>query len=76
MPAVRRRPAPFHLAHLAGHEELKNGGVPEFSQAMEKEEASRLQQAKRSVHLEQEKWKDILADKERELEGLQKLLSG
>lgn len=50
--------------------------MPEFSQAMEKEEASRLQQAKRSVHLEQEKWKDILADKERELEGLQKLLSG
>jgi YEATS domain-containing protein 4 len=75
LPATKRRLAPFHSAFPGGLEESKSGGVPEFSQAMEKEEAQRLIKAKQTVLAEQEKWREILLEKEKELEKLQQQLN-
>jgi YEATS domain-containing protein 4 len=51
------------------------GGVPEFTSAMEKDEADRMEEAKGKIIKEQEKWRNILVEREKELERLQKLLS-
>jgi YEATS domain-containing protein 4 len=63
------------MAH-PGSLEASRGGVPEFTAAMVKEEAERLETARKSVIAEQDKWRGILIDKEKELEQLQKQLSG
>lgn len=63
------RPIPFHLAN-PGSLEASKGGVPEFNSSMEKEEAERLEEARQSIIAETERWKNILIEKEKELEKL------
>lgn len=67
------KPIPFHIANPASLEASK-GGVPEFTTLMEKEEAERLEEAKRSIIAEQEKTRSMLIAREKELERLKKLL--
>ncbi|KIK96403.1 hypothetical protein PAXRUDRAFT_825968 [Paxillus rubicundulus Ve08.2h10] len=70
-----RKPVPFHMANPTTLEETKKGGVPEFTSEMEKEEAERLEEARGKIIKEQEKWRGILIEREKELERLQKLLA-
>ncbi|CAK5275106.1 unnamed protein product [Mycena citricolor] len=70
---TRRKPVPFHLANVASLEASK-GGTPEFTLQMEKEEAERLEEAKRAVLAEDQKWRSTLIEKEKELEQLKKML--
>ncbi|KAF5371169.1 hypothetical protein D9758_004153 [Tetrapyrgos nigripes] len=76
----RNKPAPFHIANPSSLREAANVtseiGVPEFMQAMEKDEAERLEAAKKQVLAEQEKWKKILLEKNEELQRLQQLVEG
>ncbi|KAF9238834.1 yeats family protein [Melanogaster broomeanus] len=69
------KPVPFHTSNPAKLEETKRGGVPEFTSEMEKEEAERLDEARGKIVKEQEKWRGILIEREKELERLQKLLA-
>ncbi|KAF8638603.1 hypothetical protein AX17_002144 [Amanita inopinata Kibby_2008] len=71
LPKVKRRPVPFHLSHPESLEASK-GGVPEFTTLMEKEESERLEEAKKAIITEQNRWREILIEKEKELEQLQK----
>ena len=73
LPKTKRRPVPFHTAHPDSLEASK-GGVPEFTQEMEKDEAERLEVARKKVIAEQEKWRDTLIEKEKELLRLQRQL--
>ena len=68
LPKHKRRPVPFHTSNPASLEASK-GGTPEFTLEMEKEEAERLESAKKQVIAEQEKWRTMLIEKEKELEG-------
>jgi len=74
LPKTRRRPVPYNLANPASLEASK-GGVPEFNLQMAQEEHDRLEEAKKAIIAENEKWKAKLAEKERELEALQKELA-
>ncbi|EEB88395.1 hypothetical protein MPER_13791, partial [Moniliophthora perniciosa FA553] len=74
LPKGSNKPIPFHLAHPASLEASK-GGTPEFTQQMEKDEAGRLEAARKKVVTEQEKWRNILIEKERELERLKRQLN-
>ncbi|GLB34166.1 putative yeats-domain-containing protein [Lyophyllum shimeji] len=74
LPKTKRKPVPFHLAN-PGSLEASKGGVPEFTSLMEKEEAERLEEARQSIITEQERWRAILIEKEKELEKLQKQLA-
>ena len=74
LPKNKRRPVPFHISNPASLEASK-GGVPEFTQEMEKEEADRLESARKQVIAEQDKWRQILIEKEKELERLRRQLS-
>jgi YEATS domain-containing protein 4 len=74
LPKTKRRPIPFHTAHPASLEASK-GGVPEFTQGMEKDEAERLETARKKVIAEQEKWRDMLIEKEKELAKLRAQLA-
>ncbi|KAG6891313.1 hypothetical protein C0992_009194 [Termitomyces sp. T32_za158] len=74
LPKNKRKPVPFHLAHPASLEASK-GGTPEFTSQMEKEEAERLEAARQSILSEQEKWRLILNEKEKELKKLQEQLA-
>ncbi|KAI0340806.1 yeats family protein [Trametopsis cervina] len=74
LPKTKRRPVPFHTAN-PGSLEASKGGVPEFTQEMEKEEAERLETARKKVIAEQDKWRDILIEKEKELAKLKAQLS-
>ncbi|KII94665.1 hypothetical protein PLICRDRAFT_47691 [Plicaturopsis crispa FD-325 SS-3] len=74
LPKSKRRPVPFHAANPKSLEESK-GGVPEFTQAMEKEEAERLEKARKVVIEEQDRWRATLIEKEKELEKLQRQLA-
>jgi YEATS domain-containing protein 4 len=67
LPKEKRLPVPFHLANPGSLEESR-GGVPEFTLAMEKEEADRLEAARKSIIAEQERMRSILIEKEKELE--------
>lgn len=67
LPNVKRKPVPFHAANPV-HEI----GTPEFTTEMEREERDRLETARKKVMAEQERWRDILLEKERELGILQK----
>lgn len=74
LPKHKRRPVPFHTSNPASLEASK-GGTPEFTQEMEKEEAERLEVARKHVIAEQDKWRAMLIEKERELEKLQKQIA-
>ncbi|KAH7931162.1 yeats family protein [Leucogyrophana mollusca] len=73
LPKSKRRPVPFHMAN-PGSLEASKGGVPEFTTEMEKEEAERLETARKAVVAEQERWRATLIEKEKELERLQNQL--
>lgn len=75
LPKSRRRPVPFHTAN-PGSLESSQGGVPEFTAAMEKEEAERLDIARKSVIEQQDTMRSMLIEREKELERLQKELAG
>ncbi|KAH9948813.1 yeats family protein [Amylocystis lapponica] len=70
LPKTKRRPVPFHTAN-PGSLEASKGGVPEFTLQMEREESERLDSARKAVIVEQEKWREKLIEKEKELERLQ-----
>ncbi len=74
LPKTKRRPIPFHTANPASLEASK-GGVPEFCSEMEKEEAERLENARKAIIAEQEKWRTMLIEKEKELERYNKQLA-
>lgn len=74
LPKTTKRPIPFHTSNPGSLQETRRLGVPEFTSEMEKEEAERLDEARGKTVKEQEKWRDILMERERELERLQKLL--
>ncbi|KZP21537.1 yeats family protein [Athelia psychrophila] len=74
LPKMKRRPVPFHTAN-PGALEASKGGLPEFTVAMEKEEAERLEAAKKSVIAQQNKWRATLIEREKDLEKLQKELN-
>ncbi|KAF8165693.1 yeats family protein [Crassisporium funariophilum] len=71
LPKTRKKPVPFNLAN-PGSLEASRGGVPEFTALMEKEEAERLEEARKAVIAEQERWRAKLIEKEKELEKLTK----
>ena len=71
LPKATRKPVPFNLAN-PGSLEASRGGVPEFTSAMEKEEGDRLEEARKTVIAEQDRWRTMLFDKEKELDRLQK----
>ncbi|KAF8622178.1 hypothetical protein AX15_007290 [Amanita polypyramis BW_CC] len=71
---MKTKPIPFHMSN-PGSLEASKGGVPEFTTLMGKEEHDRLEEAKKAIAAEQTRWKEILLEKERELERLQKQTS-
>lgn len=71
LPKSKRRPVPFHIAN-PGSLEASKGGVPEFTAAMEREETERLEGARKAIIEQQNKWRGILIEREKELEKLQK----
>ena len=73
LPKTKTKPIPFHNANPASLEASK-GGVPEFTQQMEKEEAERLEAARKTIIAEQDKWREKLIEKEKELVRLRKQL--
>ncbi|KAJ7584365.1 yeats family protein [Mycena floridula] len=74
LPKHKTKPVPFHLANPSSLEASK-GGLPEFTAAMEQEEALRLEEARKKVIDEQEQLRKILIEKENELEQLQKMIT-
>ncbi|KAI0375919.1 yeats family protein [Pilatotrama ljubarskyi] len=66
LPKVKRRPIPFHTAN-PGSLEASKGGVPEFTQEMEKDEAERLDAAKAKLAQEYNRLEGLLSEKENEL---------
>ncbi|KAI6130248.1 yeats family protein [Pisolithus croceorrhizus] len=75
LPRTSKNPTPFHTSYPASLEETRKPGVPEFTSAMERDEGERLEEAKEKIIKEQEKWKGILLEREKELDRLQKLLA-
>ncbi|KAF9651717.1 yeats-domain-containing protein [Thelephora ganbajun] len=73
LPRVSKKPVPYNAANPASLE-ASRGGVPEFTQAMEKEEAERLEAAKKAVIMEQERLRLRLHEREKELEVLKQQL--
>ena len=75
LPKARRRPVPFHSSNMTPKAlEAAKGGTPEFTQEMEREEADRLEAARKTIIAEQEKLRGALHEKEKELARLQKVL--
>ena len=74
LPLTKRRPVPFSLAHPDSIADTKAGGMPEFTQAMIHEEADRLEKARKQVIAEQDRWRNILIEKEKQLSLLKKKL--
>lgn len=75
LPKSTRKPIPFHTSNPASLQDTRRLGVPEFTGDMEKEESDRLEEARGKIIKEQEKWRGILIEQEKELERLQKLLA-
>lgn len=71
LPKTKTKPVPFHLANPKSLE-ASRGGLPEFTSLMEKDEAERLEEARKKVIEEHAKWHKKLIEKERELEKLQR----
>lgn len=74
LPKMKRKPVPFHLSH-PGSLEASKGGVPEFTQLMEKDELERLEDTRKAIVAETDKWRNTLIEKEKELERLQRLVA-
>lgn len=75
LPKSRRKPVPFHSSNMTPAAlEASRGGVPEFTQEMEREEANRLESARKAIVVEHEKLRYTLHEKEKELERLKKML--
>lgn len=72
---MKRRPIPFHIGNPASLEASK-GGLPEFTQLMEKEESERLEAARKVILVEQERLRSRLIEREKELEILRRQLEG
>ncbi|EIW76219.1 yeats-domain-containing protein [Coniophora puteana RWD-64-598 SS2] len=74
LPKARNRVVPFHVVPEPGLNAggAGTGGVPEFTTTMEKEEYDRLENAKKQILAEQEHWKKLLLEKEKEFQKLQK----
>lgn len=75
LPRVRRRAAPPHVAYQASLVPAANASktqMPEFTQQMEKEEAERLDQAKKNIVAETDRLRGILIEREKEQERLKK----
>jgi len=62
-----KKPVPYNTANPSSLE-ASRGGVPEFTQSMEKEEADRLEAAKKAVVVEQERLRLRLHEREKELD--------
>jgi YEATS domain-containing protein 4 len=76
LPKSKRRPIPFHSANATPESlEASQGGVPEFTTQMEKEEQERLETARKAIVAEQERWRTILLEREKELDRLQTQLA-
>jgi YEATS domain-containing protein 4 len=75
LPKAKRtgRSVPFHSNH-ATQESLaaSKEGVPEFVASMEPEEHERLANARRALVAEQDQWRTMLIEREKELERLKK----
>jgi len=69
LPKTSKKPVPYNPANPASLE-ASRGGVPEFTQAMEKEEADRLEAAKKAVATEHERLRLRFHEREKELDGL------
>jgi YEATS domain-containing protein 4 len=52
--------------------EASRGGVPEFHAGMEKEESERLEEARKTIIAEQDRWREILIEREKEIQRLQR----
>ncbi|KAJ8502340.1 hypothetical protein ONZ45_g11859 [Pleurotus djamor] len=70
LPKGSKKPIPFHTSNPASLEASK-GGIPEFNAQMEKEEAERLDAAKKDVLSQQEAMRLLIIEKEKELDMLQ-----
>ena len=73
LPRTSKRPVPYNTANPTSLE-ASRGGVPEFTQAMEKGEAERLEAAKKAVVTEQERLRLRLHEREKELDVLRQQL--
>lgn len=73
LPRTSKKPVPYNTANPASLE-ASRGGVPEFTQGMEREEAERLEAAKKIVVAELERLRIRLHEREKELEGLKQQL--
>jgi len=73
LPRTSKKPVPYNTANPASLE-ASRGGVPEFTQAMEKEEAERLESTKKTVITEIERLRIRLHEREKELEALKQRL--
>ncbi|KAF9782210.1 yeats family protein [Thelephora terrestris] len=73
LPRTSKKPVPYNTANPASLE-ASRGGVPEFTQAMEKEEAEKLEAAKKAVFMEQERLRLRLHEREKELDLLKQQL--
>jgi len=71
LPKTKTKPVPFHLANPKSLEASK-GGMPEFTALMEKEESDRLEEARKAIIDEHNRWLAKLIEKEKELDRLQK----
>ena len=63
LPKVKRRPTPFSTINPKTLSETGQG-TPEFTQLMITQEAERLEEAKKKIIEEHEKWKKTLAEKD------------
>lgn len=66
---------PFHTSNPGSLEDSK-GGLPEFNASMEKEEADRLDTAKKAIVEQTEKMRALLIEREAELIQLQTEING
>ena len=69
LPRTSKRPVPYNPAN-PGSLEASRGGCPEFTQAIVKEEAERLEAANKAVLTEHERLRVRLHEREKELEVL------
>lgn len=70
LPKIKRRPAnPPHVAHPASLA-VTARGAPEFSLALEKEEAERLEAARKAVAEQTDRMRAELTETEKELESI------
>lgn len=72
----KKRPPPPNAAHVAslGWNSNKTGAVPEFTERLERDEAERLDAAKRAIVDATDVQRHLLIEKEKELEKLKREL--